>query len=321
MDKHSGKSIKNIQIKKINIRDRYYSISPFPFNGEKLLNSIKIAGITVPVQLEAGPDKDLRVVSGFKRIYASAQAEMTKVPAIIGERGDFLLTFWRAVQENYGARELHDLEKAEIVWKLQELHSVGEPDLLSIYLPGIGLKGSRYEIDKYLKLAGLSEFLKKSCIKNILLCGTAIEVRNWPESDQVFFAGLAESLKLGTNKQKQLLRLIEDLKKKERIGLNDIWESSGLQDSDPGNLSFEKIHRVLSERRFPVLSEHQEKWKKLREGLALQQDIKLQIPRFFDGDSITVTFTAADPAEFRDKSKQLLEAYLKKELGEIYSLL
>ena len=178
MDKHFGKSIKNIQIKKINIRDRYYSISPFPFNGEKLLNSIKITGITVPVQLEAGPDKDLRVVSGFKRIHASAQAGMTEVPGIVAERGDPLLTFWRAVQENYGARELHDLEKAEIVWKLRELHSVGEPDLLSIYLPGIGLKGSRYEIDKYLKLAGLNEFLKKSCIRNILLCGTAIEIRS-----------------------------------------------------------------------------------------------------------------------------------------------
>ena len=321
MQNHSGNSIKNFQIKKINTRDRYYSISPFPFNEEKLLNSIKIAGITVPVQLEAGPDKDIRIVSGFKRVLASAQAGMTEIPGIVAEKGDPLLTFWKVAQENYGARDLHDLEKAEIIRKLKELHSVAEQDLLSLYMPGIGLKGSRYKLDRFLKLAGLSDFLKESCINDILLCGTAIEIRSWPEPEQVFFAGLASRLKLGTNKQKQLLRLIEDLKKMERVGLDAVWKICGLQDSEPGDINFEKIYQLLTEKRFPVLSEHQKKWVTLREGLNLHQGIKLQIPRFFDGDSITVTFSAANPAEFRDKAEQLLEASRKKELDDIYSLL
>ncbi len=321
MQNHSGNLIKNIQIKKIDIRDEYYSISPFSFNDQKLLNSIKMAGVTIPVQLETAGEGVFRIISGFRRIPAAAQAGMTEVPAIITETGDPLLTFWRVVQENHGARELHDLERAEIIWKLKEVHSVAEKDLLSLYLPGIGLTGSRHEFDRHLTLASLSGFLKQSCFMNILLCGTAVEIRNWPEPEQRFFAGLAARFKLGVNKQRQLLRLIEDLKKKEKSSLDTLWKSSGLQDENPDDINFERIHQVLTERRYPVLTGHQSQWEKLREGLHLNPGIKLQAPRYFDGDAVTVTFSAASPAEFRDKAGQLLEASRKKELEEIYSLL
>ncbi len=321
MQNHSGNLIENIQIKIIDIEDRYYSISPFSFNQETLLNSIKIAGVTVPVQLESGPDRNLRIVSGFKRIAAAVQAGIMEVPAIIRETGDPLLIYWRVVQENYGTRILHDLEKAEIIRKLKDLHAVGDEDLLSIYLPGIGLKGSRYELDRYLTLGGLNDFLKKSCLMDILLCGTVLEIRHWPESEQTFFSWIVSSFKLGTNKQRQLVRLFEDLKQKEHIGLEAIWKNCGLQEADPSDINFEKIHRLISEKRFPVLSEHLKRWENLRDSLHLHPDIKLQIPRFFDGDSITVSFSAANPADFQDKVSQLLEASRKKELEGIYSLL
>lgn len=321
MQNHSGNLIRYIQIEKINIKDRYYSISPFSFNEEKLLNSIKMAGITIPVLLETAQGGIFRIVSGFRRISAAVQAGMAEVPAIIAETCDPLLTFWKVVQENHGARELHDLERAEIIRKLHETHSVAEKDLLTIFLPGIGLKGSRYELDRHLTLASLSSFLKQSCFGNILLCGTAVEIKNWPEPEQRFFSGLAARFKLGVNKQKQLLRLIEELKKKERISLETLWENSGLQDEDPDDISFERIHQVLTERRFPVLSDHQEQWERLRESLHLCPGIKLQVPRYFDGDAITVTFSAASPEEFRQKTGQLLEASRKKELEDIYSLL
>ena len=321
MKNQSGNLIENIQIKLIDIEDRYYSISPFSFNQEILLDSIKIAGVTVPVQLESGPDRNLRIVSGFRRIAAAAQAGIMEIPVIIRKKSDPLQTFWKVVQENYGSRMLHDLEKAEIIWKLKNLHAVEDEGLLSIYLPGIGLKGSRYELDRHLALGGLSDFLKQSCLMDILLCGTALEIKQWPESEQKFFSGIVSSFKFGTNKQKQLVRLIEDLKQKEHIGLEAIWKNCGLQGADPEEINFEKIHRILSEKRFPVLSEHLKEWEKLRESLHLHSDIKLQIPRFFDGDTITVSFSAANPVDFQDKVNQLLEASRKKELESIYSML
>ncbi len=154
-----------------------------------------------------------------------------------------------------------------------------------------------------------------------LLCGTALEIKHWPEPEQIFFTGIVAGFRLGTNKQKQLVRLIEDLKQKEHIGLEAIWKNCGLQGADPADINFEKIHRQLSEKRFPVLSEHHKNWEKLRESLHLPSDIKLQIPRFFDSDSLTVSFSAASPVDFKDKVNQLLEASRKKELESIYSLL
>ncbi len=321
MQNHSGYSIKSVPVKKINLEDRFYSISPFPFNEEKLLNTIKIAGMTVPVLLEPAPENLFRIVSGFKRTSAAVEAGMAEIPAVVRETGDRLGAFWTAVQENYGSRELHALENAEIIRKLKELHCVEEKDLLSSYLPGLGLRGSRYELDRFLALAGLSELLKKSCLLDNLLCSTALEIRAWPEAEQVFFASLCSQLQLGTNKQKQLVRLIEDLKKKELASLESIWEKSGLQGTEPGELNFEKIHYSLSQMRFPVLSSHQERFKKLKENLHLGQGIKLQVPRYFDGDSVSVAFSAADISEFREKSEQLMEASGREELEEIFKLL
>ena len=117
------------------------------------------------------------------------------------------------------------------------------------------------------------------------------------------------------------MRLIEDLKKKELASLESIWEKSGLQGTEPGELNFEKIHYSLSQMRFPVLSSHQERFKKLKENLHLGQGIKLQAPRYFDGDSVSVAFSAADISEFREKSEQLMEASGREELEEIFKLL
>ncbi len=321
MQSSTGNSIKIIPLDRINIPDRYYSITPCPFNEEKLIRSIKEAGIIVPVRLEAGRGDHYRIISGFKRMEASIQLGLAEVPAIVEDKGDPALTFWRAVQENCGSRELHDLEKAEIVLKLKELHSVGDQALLSSCLPGLECKGTRYELDRLIALAEMSTRLKSACIRGNLLSATALEVRKWPDSEQEFMIALISSFKLGTNKQKQLVRLIADLKKIEGAGLDTVWENSGLKSLDPSTLTFDLIHQALTRTRFPVFSAHLKEWQILREGLKLPSGIKIEAPRYFDGDSITATFSAADPEEFRDKAAQLMEASRKKELDDMFSLL
>jgi len=317
----TGSSVEKISTERIDFLDRYYSISPFPFNEERLFTSIKAAGVTTPVRLEGSPGNFFRIVSGFKRVAVSLRLGIEWVPAIIQQKGDPLHTFRQAALENFGTRDLHDLEKAEIIRKLVEIHLVAEAELLSLYLPSIGVKGTRYELERMLSLAALGESLKRACITEGLLCSSALEIRAWPETEQQLFVEQVARLRLGTNKQKQLLRLLEDLKKREKTSLASLWCACGLDGDGTAELGFEEIHARLSRRRYPVLAGHEARWESLKERLRLRGDIKLQVPRHFDGDRITITLSAADPAELREKAEELLAAADKKEMKEIFSLL
>jgi len=315
------KPIKYVPVEKIALEDRFYSIRPFCFNAETLIKSIKITGITTPVILEPLSPERLRIVSGFRRVQAAVEAGQAEIPGITDYPGGALEKFWRIVQENYGSQELHELEYAEIIGKLKELHGVDDESLLSRFLPQMGLRDSRYELERFLALAGLNDHLKKACYRGNLLCATALEIRTWPVKEQEFLTSLVSRMMLGTNKQKQVVRLIEDLKKKTGDSLESIWATTGLLDTGQEELSFEKIHGRLSAMRYPTLSKSQQEFTRLKEEILPGRRIRLQAPRYFDGEQLTVSFSATDAFEFRKKAQQLLEASSRQELKEMFSLL
>ena len=321
MRNHIENTIKYIPVERIALEDRFYSISPFCFNAEKLIRSIKIAGITTPIILEPLSSQSFRIVSGFRRVASGVEAGLEEIPAIIEKPACGLDRFWRTVQENWGSRDLHELEKAEIINKLKLLHGVDEESMLNRFLPQLGLGDSRHELERYLALAGLNSQLKKACFFGNLLPATALEIRSWPETEQDFLISLASALMLGTNKQKQVVRLIEDLKKKTRSSLESIWGAAGLGNIEQKDLNFDSVHGQLSALRYPVLSENLERFRKLRERVLPGQAIKLQAPRYFDGDRLTVSFSAADTSEFREKAQQLLKAAGNRELEDMFRLL
>jgi len=314
-------SVDLVSLERIDITDRYYSITPCPFNEERLINSIRSIGIRVPVLLETDAGEHLRIVSGFRRIDALRELGTPNVPAIIKKKEDPRGTFWDTVRENMGHRDLHDIEKAEIIYKMRTLHGLENQEILTDCLPELGLKGSNYELQRMLSLAGVEPVLKRSCLDGHLLPSTALEMKNWPTPETEFIVSLINSLRLGTNKQKELVRLTGDLKKIEETGLANVWKNSGLADIPANELTFGTIKETLSKARFPELSKQIEKWNALREKLALSPGIQLQIPRYFEGETVSVSFKASNPREFREMAEELQKIARKAVLEEIFELL
>lgn len=312
--------IKYVPIKRINITDKYYSITPCRFNDEKLKKSIERSGIQVPLRLERLDWGQSRIISGFRRISAAADAGLMEVPAIIEKNIRPDITFWEVVQENYGARELDDLEKSEIVMKLKKFFSKEDNEIISRFLPGIGLKDNQYELERMLALADLRDQLKNSCSRGILASSTALEIGKWLENDQDLIINLVENLKLGINKQKLLVRLFEDLKRIRRTSAVDLWSDAGLDQYQPSELTFTLLRDRLTKIRYPSWSEHTERISMLLKELKIQSDM-IQVPKYLDGDKITISFTATSPAEVRSKAEMLLTASGKKELADIFELL
>lgn len=314
-------SVDQVSLERIDITDRYYSITPCPFNEERLISSIRSIGVSVPVILEPCEGETLKIVSGFRRIDALLKLGSHEVPAVIEKRKDPRRTFWRVVLENMGHRNLHEIEKAEVVFKMRTLHEVGENEILADCLPGIGLKGTRYELQRMMSLAEMKPTLKKACLEGSLMASTALEMKNWPEAEAEFIVQLINHLRLGTNKQRELVRLAGDLKRIRNTDLDRVWRDSGLAGSPPGELTFDLVKASLSRARFPELAKQIDRWNELRDDLALSPRLQLQVPRYFDGDSVTVSFKASSPDEFRDLADEVQKISRVKALEKIFALL
>jgi len=318
---HKEESVDLVSLERIDITDRYYSITPCPFNEERLINSIRSIGIRVPVLLEIAAGERLRIVSGFRRIDALRELGTPKVPATIKKKEDPRGTFWDIVRENMGHRDLHDIERAEIIFKMRTLHGLENQEILTDCLPELGLRGSSYELQRMMSLSGLELVLKRACLDGRLLPSTALEIKNWPTPEAEFIVSLIDSLRLGTNKQKELVRLAGDLKRIEKKGLADVWGNTGLAEIPADELAFDTIKEALSKARFPELSKQIEKWNALREKLALSPGIQLQVPRYFEGEAVSVSFKASNPGEFRELAEELQKISRKAVLEEIFDLL
>ena len=317
-----------VDLARIDGSDETLAVTPGWFPLGRLTASIRAVGVVAPLQLQPTPAGNLRIAMGFRRYRAAMESGLGSAPALIRTQASDLQLFDCALAEK-AAGPLHDLERARALVKLREQFGVEEKSLIDRYLPLLDVSPSRHRLRFLLRLGRLDEGLQRA-VHRSLDPRTALRLAAWKAAERRLFLGLVERYEPGRNRQRELFDLLDDLRSAERLRgpgtLDRVWEASGARaaDEDAGTVRPLRLRRILDclhRRRRPRLSRHQDRYRRLKGELRIPPQIRLQVPPYFEGDQLSVSFSCRNQAEFRHLAGRLREMAGRPELGGIFELL
>lgn len=292
---------------------------------DRVVDWIERFGILNPIRVNSRPDGLYRIVSGFRRFRAARRLGLKKVSCQVEQAHPSLLLLGAAV-ENLSTRGLDELEKATVIHKLKVDYGKSDAELIETVLPVFGIQANRQRLEHYHQLARLPAPVKRAISDGILIPEVAMKLQGWSSLEGDLFIRTVGRYRLGRNKQRKLFELLDDLRELNSQELFSVWERSGAaaidgDESLPPELRYARIREILGRFRFPVLTQHQERYHQLKKALRLLPVLQVSAPEYFEGDSIKVSFSARSTEEFTAVVENLSRASACPELKEIFDLL
>jgi len=326
MREPDSSSLTSVNIGEIDFEDRTYALSPEWLRSVQLQRSIQAVGLLVPLRLEKVAVSKLRIISGFRRFKIARDLGIEEIPCMIVPLKPPRETFVEALWENVGCRTLSEIEKAIALAKLRRPFGFSESEIIRDFLPLLGLRADRYHYDRYLSLARLPENIQRAVTEKGLSTETALRLSGWGREELGLFSDLVDRYRLGKNKQKEFFELLGELRAIMQAQAHDVWELCGAKEIDENReLSpQDRIHRiksVLRKRRYPHLTEYEERYRKLRKSLGLPAGVKLDMPPYFEGSCLAVTIEASSARALRDLIHTSGRLFDRDELDQIFKLL
>lgn len=311
-------NLKQINICLIDIDDRIYTFT-FEAPLSQLIFSIKKVGIIHPPILEQLSEQRYRIVSGLKRILAAQHLKINELHAYVykGHGTEpslelFLLNFY----ENLGTRTLNEIEKALVLWKLVHVFGVSKDEVISNFMPLIGLGSNEIVFQRYLKLVQLEDYLRSAIVEDFISLDTAIALLDLSAQNRRAIFNLFQDIKAGKNNQKELLQLIQDLSiiKNQPIEallkflpVKPILLDTRLTPSQ----KLEKIKQTLKHSRYPKYAEIAEQFQNIKKNLKLPSNIILRPSPFFEDSEYSIELKFKNQSEL-SKAINILAALVEE---------
>jgi hypothetical protein len=145
------------------------------------------------------------------------------------------------------------------------------------------------------------------------------------EDRRAVFA-LIIALKLGVNKIKDLLTLLDDLALREQRPIHTILADERIQtllrqEQTPAPQKADLVRRCLWERRYPEFTSIEQTYQHTLQQLHLPAGVRFQTDRFFEDDRMTVEFRFRTPEELRQTAEDLTALARKAELQRLLDII
>jgi ParB family chromosome partitioning protein len=295
----------HIPLDKIDIRDERFRISYY-FDLTTLIHSIEKVGLIHPpvVTYKKG---NLLLVTGWKRVLACRSLSLPSIPCFVFEGEDDLEAFQLGLQENLAFRTFTLLEKAEILNRLIQL-GVPEDKVIRDYLSLLKIPQTLNHLDIYLSIASLEPETKKFIHKKNMAFPAVQLLIEYNEEERRLLLSFLHPL--SQNKQKELLKNLLELSKRDNIPAQNILAGKDIQKiATAKKLSplqqAEEIRNLIQRKRFPTLSSWIDAFKSQKKDVEWPDDIKIEPSPYFEGEELTVYFTFKDFDEYRKKLTKL----------------
>ncbi|GAB4251117.1 MAG: hypothetical protein Kow00109_26910 [Acidobacteriota bacterium] len=277
-----------------------------------------------PLWVRPGADDSWQLVTGFRRYAAARELGVERLPARV-LRGGPEESLRVALHEGVGTRPFSPAEQVRVVAKFRRLADYDDERLAREVLPLLGLPASRQVLRRLLQVAELPEYVLEA-VEQGLNFEVAASLARRPEPERRFLVDLLLRRRLGANKQRELVRLLDDLARLRNRPLEQLWKDLGLQEleADP-ELSpadrYRRLRKHLQERRFPVRSAHEARLRELLASLDLPPGVEVIVPPDFEGDHLTVRLTAASSQALRELVEALEKVRNRDTWDELFKLL
>lgn len=316
-----------VSIDQIDLDDRTYVIT-FESPISQLIYSIKKIGIIHPPMLEKKTGNTYRVVSGLKRILALKHLNVTQFPAGVffstGSEPNIEL-FLLNLYENIGTRNLNHIEKSQVLYKLINLFKLSEEQVIMEFLPQLNLGENKLVLSRYLKLIHLEDNLKIAIVEDFISIDIAIALLERSKNERQAIFELFQWLKLGKNRQKEFMRLLQEIAEISGRSIEQLLFNSKIQDVLSKNKitpprKIEYIKEILKKMRYPLFASMEDNFQKIKKDLKLPPNIILRPPPFFEGEKYTIEFTFENQSEFKKLTEILKSISEQNKLAKLESL-
>jgi ParB family chromosome partitioning protein len=285
----------------INLNDKTYHITSRT-DIDDLLASIRYDGLLTPPLLIRVRSVFV-VVSGFRRIAACRKLEYSDITARILKPETAAFDCLRmAIAENALQRSLNLIETSRSLQKLSAFIPGSKElvDLASI----LGLAVEEPIIDKIKRLCLLPKPIQDSILGGTISLTVAMELESLEADCAIIFSRIFDQLRVGINKQKDIVNLSREISRREGISLKEVLEDDHIidilthRDFDRGQKS-RRLRAYLRRRRYPGIVEAEKKFETYRKNLKLGNDIRLIPPKDFESTryGLNLTFTSIEDLE------------------------
>jgi ParB/RepB/Spo0J family partition protein len=314
------KIIKKTPLDRIDLSDTTFSVR-FMTDLQDLQSSIREVGLIQPVHLKERPGS-YQVISGFRRIGALRELRCHEVESWVTDETDDLGLFTAALHENMATRGLNSVEKAITLNKLIHHFHVDRAVVIQRYLPLLSLETHEKILNTFLSLAGMEDEVKGFVLKEEVSRSNIRILSTFHPEDRIALLGPLSSLKLGENRLREVLTLLEEISGRDRIPIREVLDRPEIQvalshgEWTPAQKT-EQFKKALFRLRYPRRHQLEERFRQRRISLNLPPAISLEHSPNFEGKRLKMDFQFASVEELRTILSSLNNLADKKELEEM----
>ena len=316
------KPIQKIPLQQIDLSDDTFSVNFLP-DLQRLRSSIEAVGLIQPVLLR----KKLggyQIVCGFRRISVWKELGGSEIESRVYEEKeiDEFRLFSLSLRENQTTRGFNTVEKAIALDKLIHRFRMNPTVAIKTFLPLLSLEPNEKILNTYLSLAQMEDEIKTYVLKEEVSRSNIRRLASSTPEDRMAILSLVSPLKLGENRLREILTLLEEISRrnqrtvKEMVHRSEILAILSQQESTPSQKA-EHIKKVLMALRYPKMHQLEETFEKKKKGLNLPSSVWLYHQPFFEGRGFKVEFQFETMEQYRAILKSLSGLADKKEFEEM----
>ncbi len=314
--------IRKIPVQQIDVSDKTYSVNFVP-DLQRLRSSIEQIGLIQPVHLRKKGDH-YQIVCGFRRISVMKALGKSEIESRVFEEKemDEFQLFSLSLHENLTTRGFNTVEKAIALDKLIHRFQIDPAAVIKTFLPFFSLEPNEKILNTYLSLAQMEDEIKTYVLKEEVSRSNIRKLSALTPDGRMAIFSLISRLKLGENRLREVLTLLEEIARRNQCKEKDIVQRSEIQailsqkELTPSQKT-ERIKKVLTDLRYPKLNQMEKEFEKNRKDLNLPSNISLHHPPFFEGKRLKVEFQFESIEEYQSMVSSLSLLADKKEFREI----
>lgn len=288
--------------------------------------SLEAVGMLQPVVLRG--KETFQIVSGYRRVCAARELGWQEIPAEVFLPDELAVAraFARNFFENVASRPFNVIEAALVIKGFLVRCQTAPDTVRDTILPLLGFQPGARILAGLCALERLIPDWQVLVVRNGIALANAAMLAKFSMADQRSLHVVLGDLKLGQNKLRQCLEMVEEIVRREEISVEQLFSSeefSALRDRRHLNLQerSEQFRKMVRARRYPTLSAQERAFARARKALGLPPTVSLEPPEYFEGDRLRVSFSFRSRHELREAARKLEAAAQSEALETMLAML
>lgn len=299
------KKLLKIAVAAIDVDDDLYRVPSF-CDLQPLTASLREIGLTNPLVLQRRDDDRFRIVCGFRRVEALLQLAVAEADAwILDEPTPSVDILLFSLLDNLALHAFNVVQVSFIIQKLSGFH-VAKDDVIQCYLPKLGFGRNPKIYELYSTLHELPAEWQQALVDDHVPLDLAKSVVEMSPQDRSAFWRLIVELRLGKNRQRELLILLQDVARIQGVSPAQLLETKQIgeiprMEKWTSSQKAERLKEWLWEKRYPHYVAIRKQFDDLVKGAACPPGFTLQHSPFFEGEELQIVFGFKSSEDYRAK--------------------